>query len=169
MLQTDRLQFKPYLPEYRLALEKLCCENELVMKSTLKGRVFTKAEFETLLQEEFIKSTHEVFGFWCVVSKANDSLVGISGIHPCHYVDCDSHEFGFILHNDYWGKGLATELGNFWLQHAKTKLKLPELVATVSPTNNASKKVLEKLALDFVTKFTARDRGDRLLYKLSFS
>jgi ribosomal-protein-alanine N-acetyltransferase len=169
MLQTDRLQFIPYNTTYRVALEKLCCKNQLVMKSTLKGRVFTKSEFETLIKEEFIQSEKDSYGFWCVISKADDSLVGISGIHPCHYVAHDSYEFGFILHNEYWGKGFATEIGNFWLQHAQNHLKLPELVATVHPSNAASRKVLEKLELDFVTTFTAPERGDRLLFRASFS
>ncbi|MFW2374934.1 GNAT family N-acetyltransferase [Cellulophaga baltica] len=164
MLQTERLQFKPYLPEYRLALEKLCCENELVMKSTLKGRTFTKVEFESLINEEFIRTTKDAFGFWCVTDKADGSLVGISGIHPCHYQGDHAHEFGFILHQDYWGKGLATEIGNFWLTHAQSHLKLPKLVATVHPNNTASRNVLEKLGLNFISTFTAPERGERCLY-----
>ena len=74
MLQTERLQFKPYLPEYRLALEKLCCENELVMKSTLKGRTFTRVEFESLINEEFIRTTKDAFGFCVLRIKQTDLL-----------------------------------------------------------------------------------------------
>ncbi|WP_158974956.1 GNAT family N-acetyltransferase [Cellulophaga sp. L1A9] len=164
MLQTDRLQFKPFHSNYEAALENLCCENELVMKTTLKSRVFTKAEFKALVKDEFIHSEKDSFGFWCVISREDGSLMGISGIHPCHYLERDSHEFGFILHHDYWGQGFATEIGNFWLQHARNQLKLPQLVATVHPNNTASKKVLQKLGLNLITTFTAPERGARCLF-----
>ena len=49
------------------------------MQSTLKGRVFTKPEFEELLENEFIKNKEDKFGFWCVVSKYENKLIDVSG------------------------------------------------------------------------------------------
>ena len=165
MLETKRLRFKRLKSNYRDNLEKLFCENELVMSTTLKGRVFTKKEFKELLKNDFINSDNDKVGFWCITTKNTDVVIGISGLLKCNYLEEESYEFGFILNENYWGKGLATEIGNFWFDYAKKEMDLTQLIATVSPENIASKKVLEKLNMKYVDTFTSKERGKRLILR----
>lgn len=167
MIQTDRLKFKILNSKYEKDLEKLFCKNNTVMKTTLKGRVFTKKEFNKTLKEDFIRSKNNQIGFWCLTSTIQDKIIGVSGILKCNYLNNESYEFGFILNEENWGKGLATEIGKFWLKYAKQEMNLTELVATVSPKNAASKKVLEKLKMKCVGKYNSKERGDRLIYRIS--
>jgi RimJ/RimL family protein N-acetyltransferase len=165
-LKTERLNFKIFKTKYEKSLEELFCKNHLVMKTTLKGRVFTKEELKEILRENFIQSENDTVGFWCLTSISEDKLIGVSGLLKCHYLNKDHYEFGFILNENYWGKGLATEIGTFWIKYAKEKLNLTELVATVSPVNIASKRVLEKLNMECLDEFTSTERGERLLFRI---
>ena len=163
MLKTENIRFEPLQTRYLKALEKLFCENTTVMQSTLKGRVFTKKEFEVLLQKEFIHCKDDHLGFRCVVSRSDGKLMGVSGLHEYNYLGKTYHEFGCILDQEYWGKGFATEIGNFWFAYAKEQLGLSALVATVSPSNNASKRVLEKLEMTPLGKLNSKERGLKLI------
>jgi len=163
MLKTENIRFEPLQTKYLKALEKLFCENTMVMRSTLKGRIFTKREFEVLLQKEFIHSKDDHFGFRCVVSRSDGILMGVSGLHEFNYLGKTYHEFGCILDQEYWGKGFATEIGNFWFAYAKKQLGLSALVATVSPSNKASKRVLEKLEMTPLGKLNSKERGPKLV------
>ncbi|QFZ53776.1 GNAT family N-acetyltransferase [Oceanihabitans sp. IOP_32] len=167
MLETDRLKFKPLNSKYEKDLEKLFCKNHLVMKTALKGRVFTKNEFKKILKEDFIKSETDQVGFWCLTSGSEDRLIGITGLLKCNYLNRDNYEFGFILDDNNWGKGLATEIGQFWLDYAKNEMNLTELIATVSPENIRSRKVLEKLKMEYVSEFELSERGNRLIFRKS--
>lgn len=165
MLETKRLRFQRLKSSYTNDLEKLFCENQLAMSTTLKGRVFTKKEFKELLNNDFINSDNDKVGFWCITTKNEDTVIGISGLLKCGYLEKESYEFGFILNENYWGKGLATEIGSFWFDYAKKKMNLTELIATVSPENIASRKVLKKLNMEYVDKFNSKERGERLILR----
>lgn len=164
MLHTKRIKLEPLQTEHKEALQKLFCENHIVMQSTLKGRVFTKTEFEACIQKEFVTPHNDKLGFRCLISKTDNQLIGVSGLHPFQYSNKATHEFGFILHQDYWGKGLATEIGDFWLKYAESELNLNEIMATVNPNNVASKRVLEKLGMQAIHEYHSTERGLRLIF-----
>lgn len=165
MLETERLLFKPYSKSYFSDVERLFCKNERVMKSTLKGSVFTPEELNELIKNEFITSEEEHEGFLCLFLKDTHQFVGVSGLLSCHYLEEENYEFGFILYEKYWGKGLATEIGHFWIKFAKENLRCKQIVATVSPTNSASRKVMEKLSMELITQIQTKERGERLVFK----
>lgn len=165
MLKTERVRFELLDTEYIKDIERLFCKNSLVMKSTFKGRVFTKNEFENLLEKDFLKKEEDQFGFRCLLSIPDNKVIGISGLQKINYLEKEYYEFGFILNENYWGKGLATEIGNFWIEYAKNKIGLTELIATVSPNNKASRRVLEKLKMEYLGEFTSKERGNRLVLR----
>ena len=162
-METVRVKFEVIKDSHLHALNELFCQNEVVMKSTLKGKVFTEDEFNKLLEEEFCTTKSNVSGFRCIISKLTNTVIGVSGLLECNYLNMNGFEFGFILNENQWGKGLATEIGEFWLDYAKNELKLTELFATVSPNNRASQRVLEKLNMEYIGKVNSNDRGERLI------
>lgn len=54
-------------------------------------------------------------------------------------------EFGFILHPDFWGQGIATEASRAFIDYAVSSLGATELRADVDPRNAASLGVLKRL------------------------
>lgn len=54
-------------------------------------------------------------------------------------------EFGFMVHPDYWGRGIATEASRAFIDHAFEATTVDQLTADVDPRNLASLRVLGKL------------------------
>jgi [ribosomal protein S5]-alanine N-acetyltransferase len=55
-------------------------------------------------------------------------------------------EFGYILHPDFWGRGLATEAVQAFLRHVwQNRPDIAELSTDIDPRNTASVRLVEKL------------------------
>ena len=55
-------------------------------------------------------------------------------------------EFGYILHPDFWGRGLATEAVRAFLHHVwQTRPDIAELTTDIDPRNVASVRLVAKL------------------------
>lgn len=54
-------------------------------------------------------------------------------------------DFGFMIHPEYWGKGIATEAAAAFIDYAFSNELTDQLLADVDPRNLASLRVLEKL------------------------
>jgi RimJ/RimL family protein N-acetyltransferase len=84
-------------------------------------------------------------GLWKVTRKCDDVAVGMSGL-----VRRDSlprPDLGYAFLPAHAGQGLATEAGAAVLAYAFDVLRLPQVLAIVSPGNDASVRVLEKLGM----------------------
>ena len=57
---------------------------------------------------------------------------------------------GLSVGKAFWGHGLATEAAQVSLQYGFETLKLESIVAIVHPENGASRRVIEKLGMEFV-------------------
>ncbi|MCA1053732.1 GNAT family N-acetyltransferase [Rossellomorea aquimaris] len=58
-----------------------------------------------------------------------------------------SGEIGYIVHPDYWGKGIATEAAKQMMIVAFQYFKLHRIQATCDPNNHASEQVLKKIGM----------------------
>lgn len=96
------------------------------------------------------------FGFskWLVLDRATGEPIGDAGLLPTP--DSTDFELGYRLRRDQWGKGLATEIANAWVEHAREHLHLPHLVAFTLPGHTASQRVLEKAGF--------RRTGEQIVY-----
>lgn len=70
-------------------------------------------------------------------------VIGMIGLHPGRELD----HLGFVLARDRWGRGYATEALRRVLREATGRVGLPEVRATVHPSNRASMRVLEKAGM----------------------
>ena len=164
MNQTERLIFSSFQSQDFIKLYKLFCENEKVMSTALKGRLFTVEELRTLVAEQFMLSETADYGFCCVQLKENGTFIGIAGLIPCDHLGMEEYEFGFVLDDAYWGQGFATEIGAHSIQYAREVMGLDRVLATVSPQNLPSIRVLEKLGMTLYSEIMVEGRGARLVY-----
>jgi RimJ/RimL family protein N-acetyltransferase len=75
-----------------------------------------------------------------------DRVIGSIGL----IVDEDdptAAELGYVVHPDWWGRGVATEAAGLMIRHGFDDLGLRRIHAGVSGDNPASHRVLEKLGL----------------------
>lgn len=129
-------------------LRELCRmhRNETVM-ATLGG---LRSEDETA---QFLASsiahwrTHG-FGLWVWRDKANGAFVGRAGIRRITLGEKPEIELAYALMADYWGRGLATEIGRVLLERARG-LGLGNVVAFTLTTNLASQRVMQKLGMRY--------------------
>lgn len=57
-------------------------------------------------------------------------------------------EIGYILHPDYWGRGLATEALTAVIDHVMATRDVAEVTADVDPANAASIRLLTRLGFE---------------------
>jgi ribosomal-protein-alanine N-acetyltransferase len=80
---------------------------------------------------------------WAITQKENDKLIGIILLKA---IDCKNHraEVGYMLHPDFWQKGIVQEALKTILYFAFHTLNFHSLEAIIDPENTASKNVLER-------------------------
>lgn len=81
--------------------------------------------------------------FWGITTGEKDSLIGTCVLW---HIQKEHHraEVGYVLHPDYWRRGLAKEALAAMISYGFNELKLHSLEAQVAPQNIASIRVLEK-------------------------
>lgn len=80
---------------------------------------------------------------WAITRKNNPKLIGIIGFYrmkPEHF----RAEIGYMLLNEYQGKGISTEAINEVVKYGFEVMKLHSIEAVIDPRNIASEKVLQK-------------------------
>jgi RimJ/RimL family protein N-acetyltransferase len=80
-------------------------------------------------------------------------------------------EIGWWLGRAWWGRGLATEAASEALRDAFERVQLDRVVSIAMPANTASRRIMEKLGLEFECEFeddgvsVVRYAIDRARYK----
>lgn len=87
------------------------------------------------------------FGLWLVTLKDGGVPIGICGLLKRPVLD--DVDIGFALMPEWRTAGYAFEAASAVLDHARTTLRLPRLLAITSADNHVSGRLLEKLGLAF--------------------
>jgi ribosomal-protein-alanine N-acetyltransferase len=102
--------------------------------------------------EELINSQKENwrkhnFGVWAVVDKNHQELIGHCGLKFLEYTK--EVQIGYLFAKSYWGRGLATEAAEAALKHGFEIAKLDRIVGVSVPENLASRRVMEKVGMQY--------------------
>lgn len=73
-------------------------------------------------------------------------------------------EIGYSLFEDYWGKGLATEMAQALIEYAIESLKPEKIIGFVDSRNMQSIKILEKMGMTQENEIIERQGMRVLLY-----
>jgi RimJ/RimL family protein N-acetyltransferase len=98
----------------------------------------------------FARAWEEVgFSLWAAEDLESGRFIGRVGLLRHHdWPESESPvEVGWVLHRDWWGRGLATEGGRAGLQCWREHLDDPQLIAITTPANRRSRAVMERLGL----------------------
>lgn len=90
------------------------------------------------------------FGWWAIEDKETSRFIGWSGLQ--FLPETDEVEIAYLLDRDSWGRGLATEAARSGLMFGFDQTGQDEIVGIVHPDNIGSKRVLEKLGLQFTDR-----------------
>ncbi len=89
----------------------------------------------------------ENIGFCSVILKETNRFSGWCGLWQLK--ETGEIEVGYALVKEFWGRGLAVEASQAFLQYGFTDLNLPKIVACANPQNTGSRRVMEKLGMTF--------------------
>ena len=96
-----------------------------------------------------------------VVEKSTGRLIGLCGLNP--YKE-NEPEIEFKLGVPYWGRGYATELGRKMIREAFAVTAIKGIYGMARPENTASRKVLEKIGMQYLGRKIFRDHEDAFYY-----
>lgn len=147
ILETERLTLRQFtLMDAPFILELLNTPTWLRFIGDRGVRSLEDAE--NYLRNGSIKS-YEVngFGFYAVVEKESQKLIGMCGLIKRD--NLDDIDIGFAFLPDLIGKGYGTEAAQAILNYSLNQLKIKRLVAIVNPDNVASISVIKKIGMKF--------------------
>ena len=130
---------------------------------------FSDGEVADWIHENMQRYKKDGFGYWAVVEKSSNHLVGVCGLIREQAGQQSCVGVGYLLKKKYWGRGDAVESARACVEYAFCVLQLKEITAQIRPENISSRKVAEKLGMTVKERFIKNYRGKdmpHLLYYL---
>ena len=161
MLQTERLKIELAQVEDKHFFFKLLNSPHWIQYIGDRG-IKTEQDAENYIKNSLIKNyADKGLGLYKMVEKASSLPIGICGFVKRDYLD--SVDIGFAVLPEFEGKGYTYEAAKAVLEYGKTQLGLTTVYGITTPDNQASRHLLEKLGLQFISTRTANEKNQELL------
>lgn len=154
-IETDRLLLREFLPSDDAGMFELDSNPEV--HRYLGNKPVTHID-QSRVYIENVKQQYRDYGTgrWAVILKETNEFIGWSGIKfikdPINNHH-DFHEIGYRFIEKHWGKGYATEAGMAFVDYAFNEMKVKTLYAYADVGHKGSRKILEKLGMQYVNSF----------------
>jgi len=149
-------------------LSELCrMHQDAAVMSTLGG---TRSEEQTkqYLRTNLAHWDEHGFGIWAFRAASDGAFVGRGGLRHVHIGGHDEVEVAYALMPEFWGRGLATEIARALLKIGFEQLALGQLVTFTLTTNQASRRVMEKVGFTLERELVHGARGlPHVLYRIT--
>lgn len=143
-LATARLALRRFTPEDGDWLHGL--NGDAAVKRHMSGPA-TREQTDRMLRERILDyyAEHPGLGMWVTLERASGAAIGF---HLLNNIQGETDiQVGYVLAQEFWGKGYATEMCVALLRYGFERLGLPRIVAITDPQNLASQRVLLKAGL----------------------
>jgi RimJ/RimL family protein N-acetyltransferase len=90
---------------------------------------------------------------WKLMEAGGSEPIGFCGVG--FWRDGLEPEIGWWLARRYWGRGLATEAARCALRDAFERVRLARVISVAEVGNTASRRIMEKLGLEFEREFAS--------------
>jgi ribosomal-protein-alanine N-acetyltransferase len=147
-LETKRLILRHQLMEDLDDLWALYCDREITryIPDAPRSREEAKKELEWHMNGH---PKNPKLGLWATVHRETGKFIGRCGLLPWEIDGRNEVEVAYTIAQEYWGQGLGTEAAQAVLQYGFEKLNLPRLICLIDEQNTASRKVAEKIGMQF--------------------
>jgi ribosomal-protein-alanine N-acetyltransferase len=113
------------------------------------GGLRSDAQTQQFLRENLRHWDRHGYGLWMFRANADGRFVGRGGLRHVHVGGNDEVELAYALMAAFWGIGLATEMAEAIVTVAFEHLGMENIVAFTLATNQASRRVMEKVGCKF--------------------
>ena len=144
VFRTPRLIARQFTPADVDDLHAICGDRR-VMRYVGDGLVLARRRCAEWIDESLMDYTARGYGAWGIAVEGEAVLAGYGGIVTARRRA--DPEIIYALRPGLWGRGLASELVPALLNHGFHSCRLPRLIATVRPENQASLRVVEKAGM----------------------
>ena len=146
VLETPRLLLRPWQENDREPFHRMTADPRVM--EFFAGQL-SRAESDATIDRIQARSAQHGFGFFAAELRATGEFIGFIGLSrvpfEAHFTPCV--EIDWTIAAAHWNQGLATEGARACLRHAFEDLGLAEVVAFTVPTNQRSRRVMEKLGM----------------------
>lgn len=156
VIETERL----YLREMNQAdFDSLCkiLQDEDTMYA-YEG-AFSDNEVQEWLDRQISRYQKWNFGFWAVILKETDEMIGQCGLTMQPWKETEVLEIGYLFNRAYWHKGYATEAAKACKTYAFETLGADEVCSIIRNTNTASQNVAVRNGMTVADTWTKHYRG----------
>lgn len=145
VLETERLVLRSWEPTDIGAFAVLA-RDPRVMRYINGGHSATDEQIGSFLERQIITQSRAGWCRWALELRtpAGGEVRGAVGFAGPGCTFAPDIEFGWWLHPDLWGRGLATEAARAGITHCFAVIGLPRLISMVHPDNAASLAVARK-------------------------
>jgi [ribosomal protein S5]-alanine N-acetyltransferase len=93
-------------------------------------------------------------GTCAVIEKQTQNIIGVCALKRLHHEGADHIETMYRFSRSSWGKGYATEAALTYFRYGFETLNIDEIIGIIDVRNDASRKVLQKLKMNFLRNST---------------
>jgi ribosomal-protein-alanine N-acetyltransferase len=148
-LSTKRLALRAFTTE---DIERLhwILSNPEILRYMPRRDPWSMEKVEKWVEWGLTQWNEKGYGWWAVEVIEGEVLIGWCGLN--YVKDIDEIEVLYLIDEEYWGKGLATEAAHASVQYAFEVVEIDRLIGIVHPDNIASRRVLEKIGMCYKEK-----------------
>jgi [ribosomal protein S5]-alanine N-acetyltransferase len=151
IFQTERLIIRNWIPQAD-APQAFEVYSDPDVTRFIGGRIENIAQTQPWLEGivEYNNKRHQTSGFWALVEKATESVIGaimLKQLPDKEGKPTEDYEVGWHLRQASWGKGYATEAARGTIEYGFKTIKLPIIYAVVHPENYPSIRVTQRLGM----------------------
>ena len=147
ILETVRLRLRELVPADLDFMAEMLADAEVMRYYPKRLTRELSADWIARQMARYEADTH---GLWLAELRDNGAPVGQVGLVRQTINGTEECEVGYLIHQDYWRKGFATEGALACRDYAFEKLGKPRVIALVRPDNEQSQGVARNLGMEVV-------------------
>lgn len=152
-LETERLILDTWRNDDWTEFRPIATEPE-VMRYITGGAAWSDEKIRSFVDAQVETYRNRGFCRWKLLEKPTRKLIGFCGAGI--WRDAPDPEIGWWLTRSHWGRGLAIEAAVLALRDAFERARLERLISVARPDNTASRRIMEKLGLEFEGEFESQ-------------
>jgi ribosomal-protein-alanine N-acetyltransferase len=147
-LETARLRFRTHEPQDEPGFVAMHTDPEV--RRFVGGSPWTVERAVHRFRAEYLGEPTHTYGLWATIFKSENKFIGSCGLrapdvsHPA--------SLAFYLARPYWGRGLAREAADGFVNLAFGCLRLDRIAAEIEEGHGASERILSKLGFRLVSR-----------------
>lgn len=158
-LRTERTRLRRPTPADRDDLHRM--HRDAKVMATLGG-VRSGEVTDTTMRRLIGHWDANDFGYWIARDPDTGAFAGRAGLRLLVVDEQPEIELGYGFMSEHWGKGIATEVAAEIVRVGFEEVGTGDLVCFTTTTNDASRRVMEKLGFRYEKDFVHADLPHRL-------